>query len=294
MATAKDARPNLREKIDNRLAVWLLAFTLVVAVPLGMYQSLVNQAEQRSLREAQTLSTIISVFRTYYATNVAGRILGAGGAPVTLTENYHDTPGGVPIPATLSIELGVAIAKAAADDKFSMSFVSDSPFLNRKRPPPDDFQMDALKAFRADDKRANFSRLEKSSDVDRMRWAVPVRMLSACVVCHNAHLDSPVKTWKVGDVRGIQEVAVPLKSASVVETFWPLWLSLVFLLVSGAVVLRQFHLSNKRSSAAGDLARAASSRAVPNRSSASVTLTPAWSMLRRMPALARGWCGTAV
>ena len=260
MATAKDARPNLREKIDNRLAVWLLAFTLVVAVPLGMYQSLVNQAEQRSLREAQTLSTIISVFRTYYATNVAGRILGAGGAPVTLTENYHDTPGGVPIPATLSIELGVAIAKAAADDKFSMSFVSDSPFLNRKRPPPDEFQMDALKAFREDDKRANFSRLEKSSDVDRMRWAVPVRMLSACVACHNAHPDSPVKTWKVGDVRGIQEVAVPLKSTSVVQTFWPLGLSLVFLLVSGAVVLRQFHLSNKRSSAAGDLARAASSR----------------------------------
>ena len=61
MATAKDARPNLREKIDNRLAVWLLAFTLVVAVPLGMYQSLVNQAEQVSVLGAQAPSAQVSV-----------------------------------------------------------------------------------------------------------------------------------------------------------------------------------------------------------------------------------------
>jgi PAS domain S-box-containing protein len=33
-------------------------------------------------------------------------------------------------------------------------------------------------------------------------------MRKACVTCHNAHPDSPKRDWKVGDVRGIQEVSV--------------------------------------------------------------------------------------
>ena len=235
-----------RWRSQNLFVVWLLALTMVVAVPLGMYQSLVNQSEQRSLREAQTLSSVIAVFRAYYATNVAGRILGAGGAPITLTDKYHDLPGGLPIPATLSIELAGAIAKAAGENKFSMAFVSDAPFLNRKRAPADPFQMEALKAFRADSGLANFSRLEANADGERLRWAIPVKMLPACVACHNAHPDSPIKTWKVGDVRGIQEVAVPLKAANPVQTFWPLLLSLAFLMISGAAVYRQVRASNRR------------------------------------------------
>jgi class 3 adenylate cyclase len=33
-------------------------------------------------------------------------------------------------------------------------------------------------------------------------------MGEACVACHNTHPDSPKRDWKVGDVRGIQEVTV--------------------------------------------------------------------------------------
>ena len=36
-------------------------------------------------------------------------------------------------------------------------------------------------------------------------------MGQACVACHNMHPDSPIKTWKVGDVRGIQEIYVDLQ-----------------------------------------------------------------------------------
>jgi class 3 adenylate cyclase len=38
--------------------------------------------------------------------------------------------------------------------------------------------------------------------------ATPVRMSAACVACHNSHPDSPNTNWKVGDVRGIQEITV--------------------------------------------------------------------------------------
>ena len=43
---------------------------------------------------------------------------------------------------------------------------------------------------------------------DSVRLVAPVIMGAACVGCHNAHPESPKKDWKVGDVRGIQEVAI--------------------------------------------------------------------------------------
>ena len=36
-------------------------------------------------------------------------------------------------------------------------------------------------------------------------------MKKHCVTCHNQHKDSPYKFWKVGDVRGVLEVILPLE-----------------------------------------------------------------------------------
>lgn len=98
-----------RENTISRWTTLTLILTLVVVVPLGIYFSLDYQARKMSRDEAQSLTNVISIFRSYYATNVAGRIL-SGGGQVTLSENYHQIQDGVPIPATLSIELGAAIA----------------------------------------------------------------------------------------------------------------------------------------------------------------------------------------
>jgi adenylate cyclase len=41
-----------------------------------------------------------------------------------------------------------------------------------------------------------------------IRLISPVLMGAACVSCHNTHPESPKRDWKVGDVRGIQEISV--------------------------------------------------------------------------------------
>ena len=92
------------------LTILTLILTLAMVVPLGIYFSFDCQSRKMSQYESQSLKKIISIFRSYYATNVAGHIL-SGDGQVTLSENYHQIRGGVPIPATLSIELGAAIAK---------------------------------------------------------------------------------------------------------------------------------------------------------------------------------------
>ena len=41
-----------------------------------------------------------------------------------------------------------------------------------------------------------------------MRLVAPVVMGAPCVACHNSHPESPKRDWKVGDVRGLQEVTI--------------------------------------------------------------------------------------
>ncbi len=44
-------------------------------------------------------------------------------------------------------------------------------------------------------------------------------MAPACVTCHNAHPESPKHDWKVGDVRGIQEVIITQPFAANIFSF---------------------------------------------------------------------------
>jgi class 3 adenylate cyclase len=43
---------------------------------------------------------------------------------------------------------------------------------------------------------------------DRVRLVAPIIMGQTCVACHNTHPDSPKRDWKIGDVRGIQEISI--------------------------------------------------------------------------------------
>src|ERR1700722_3146517 len=69
---------------------------------------------------------------------------------------------------------------------------------------------------------------------DRVRLIAPVIMGPACVSCHNANPDSPKHDWKVGDVRGIQEVTITQPIATNIGSFK--FLILYFLLATAACV----------------------------------------------------------
>jgi class 3 adenylate cyclase len=85
--------------------------------------------------------------------------------------------------------------------------VSDFPFANRTPHTLDAFETDALHRLR-ENPRQVLSDVSSSLFSDRVRLVAPVIMGQACVNCHNAHPESPKRDWKVGDVRGIQEVTI--------------------------------------------------------------------------------------
>ena len=55
-----------------------------------------------------------------------------------MVHNYEDVPGAIPIPATLSLELGKVISEQ--QHNISYRFVSDYPFANRAPHPLDQFE----------------------------------------------------------------------------------------------------------------------------------------------------------
>jgi hypothetical protein len=116
---------------------------LLVFLPFAAWFTQSERAAKRAEGDARMLSDVVTAFRSYYAQNVAGRIQAANGGSITLTDHYRDVVGGVPIPATLSIELGELISRDNADG-VAMAFVSDAHFARRSRPALDAFQAEGL------------------------------------------------------------------------------------------------------------------------------------------------------
>jgi len=187
--------------------LWLLLVSLLL-LPVVIVRSLSAATVAQMQIQAEEVSTLASGIRAYYADNVISRLQAAEGKAV-YSENYRDVHGGIPIPATLSIELGALFDNAHADGRVSYEFLSDYPFAKRSSKPLDAFELEALQAFRKEPDLKIFTALDGNGlGRSSYRLATPILMRQACVTCHNTHPDSPRRDWKVGDVRGIQEVTV--------------------------------------------------------------------------------------
>ncbi|MER8834682.1 adenylate/guanylate cyclase domain-containing protein [Mesorhizobium sp. M0909] len=187
----------------------------LIGLPVAAWLDLRDLSERMLRRQASEISRIIDEMRGFYGSDVVGRVLQANGA-VTATHNYREVRGAIPIPATLSIELGKRIS--AHDGSVKYRFVSDLPFKGRAPHQLDVFERNAILALRANPKEPI---IEVSGSLfDRqVRAAAPVVMGQVCVTCHNSHPDSPKTDWKVGDVRGIQEISVNQPIAANILTF---------------------------------------------------------------------------
>jgi adenylate cyclase len=197
----KQSVENLRAR---GLVTGLLVAFLLLALPLAVWLDLTNLSEAALRRQASDLNSVITSVRGYYAINVVGRVLANPGS-TQVVHNYESVPGAIPIPATLSLELGKVIG--AQQDNINYRFVSDFPFRNRTPHELDAFERSSLESLRNN---SNQKIADTSTSIlsERVRLIAPVIMGAPCVSCHNNHPESSKKDWKVGDVRGIQEVVI--------------------------------------------------------------------------------------
>jgi adenylate cyclase len=225
--SARSAAADLRSRA---FLLALLVLGLLVGLPLAVWLDLSNLTDTALRRQAGDLNSVITSVRGYYAGNVVDRVLASPGA-TQVVHDYENIPGAIPIPATLSLELGRVLNEQQHD--ITYRFVSDYPFKNRAPHLLDEFERNALSTLRANPN-AQVSEASRSILTDRVRLITPVLMGAACVSCHNTHPGSPKRDWKVGDVRGIQEVSITQPIAVNLLSFK--YLLIYFVLIGAAGV----------------------------------------------------------
>ena len=193
----------------------IIVVVLLAGLPLSVWLDLRNLSETALRRQSEDVTALIAIIRGYYATNVVGRILAAPGH-VGIVHNYETIPGAIPIPATLSLELGKLISEQQSS--IAYRFVSDLPFKNRAPHALDPFEAKAIAELRRNPAQ-ELTDVSWAGLENRYRLIVPVLMGAACVACHNTHPDSPKTDWKTGDVRGIQEVTITRPVAQNIFSF---------------------------------------------------------------------------
>jgi len=234
MAVPDALRQNLAESRFGARLLVLLVLLMIACLPLAVWLDINSLSRDGLQRQAQDMSSLITSIRSYYATNVVGRVLAAHAegqsSNTTVSHNYANIPGAIPIPATLSLELGGVIKQQQAN--ISYRFISDLPFKNRATHPMDAFETAALATLRADSKQ-RVTNIAREGFNNIYRLVTPVIMAPACVACHNRHPESPKTDWKVGDVRGIQEVTITQPFARNALAFKYLLLYFFFVAIVG-------------------------------------------------------------
>lgn len=217
--------------------IWCLAIYGLISLALVVVQvkQIVEHTRYSTAREAAvSYSAALSTIRQYYSAEIVPRARSRG---VTTNHDYHQREGSIPLPATLTIELGERVSRSSEGGKFRL--YSAYPFPWRQSGGPhDDFEREALQAFAETADARTFVRVETRDGTDVLRFAEPVRMEQTCVDCHNSHPNSPRNDWRPGDVRGVQSVEIPMPMFGTLSNLpsYGLFASMVIAILGGFVM----------------------------------------------------------
>ena len=193
--------------IWGRYPVAILAILFLVssfAIFTHLQSLNVQLIEATAKQSASQYVSVLSQFRALYNAEVVQTALKSG---LKVTHDYHGKEGAIPLPATLSMLLGEQMGNKEMDVRTQLYSPYPYPTREKSGGLRDDFAAQAWTFLnKENNKNQPFIRIEEIDGVLNVRYAVADVMRPECVDCHNEHLDSPRKDWKLGDVRGVLEV----------------------------------------------------------------------------------------
>jgi len=174
---------------------------------------IVKSVNETNMKE-QGIATGINIvsqyktIRAYYTKNIVVPVKKNHAMKINFD---HATKGDtIPLPATMIHDLSKLVSESS--DGMELKLYSNYPFPNRASRQLDQFAKDALAHFDANANSEPFSRSEILQGKEVVRVAIPDFMVAdACVKCHNTRADTPKNDWKLGDIRGVLEVVVPME-----------------------------------------------------------------------------------
>lgn len=172
----------------------------ITFVPQIMKNSVISDAT----RSAELNVQQFKVLRKYYAGNVVKKVKESGHISVGI--EHKNDPNMIPLPATMIHDL----SKLMAENGTQLKLYSPFPFPNRTNRQNDKFSEDAWNAL-LEDSNSSFTKVEEIKGVQTVRVGVADTMVAqGCVDCHNNHPETPKNNWKLGELRGVLEINIPI------------------------------------------------------------------------------------
>ena len=212
----------IRHAISNALTGWLrllhertiLVLTIMFCAGVAGVLWQVSRLQSDlvasvTVQHAALYSQALAEFRTLYTSEVVERVRGHG---IDVTHDYATRARAIPLPATLSMRLGMSIGAHGSGAQTRLYSAYPFPWRHEEGGIKDAFGQAAWDALRQAPTKP-FYRFEEVQGRPSLRYAKADLMRSACVNCHNTHPASPKTNWKTGDVRGVLEVILPLDAA---------------------------------------------------------------------------------
>ena len=207
-AAVQDAAFRRRNSLEWRL-IAPVPLAIIAAIALAWIvvpRIIADNSTSAAIRASQQTAAQFKTIRAYYTENVVNKVVKSGAIKPGVDHKADDKT--IPLPATMIHDLSALLSEKDT----SVSLYSKYPFPNRKDRQLDSFQQQAWEFLNASPG-ATFSRNEVRNGKQIVRVAVADTMaVQACVTCHNTSATSPKTDWKVGDVRGVLEIASVIDS----------------------------------------------------------------------------------
>jgi hypothetical protein len=167
-----------------------------VAIPKLVISNMLETTKKSATQTTFQFKTL----RGYYNKNIIAKAKASGALRPAI--EHEGIANAIPLPATMIQDLSALLSK----EDTTLALYSPFPFKNRAKRKLDTFQQEAWNYFKGNPDGV-YSKTEKRGDATIMRVAVADKMVGeGCVSCHNSHVLSTKKDWKLGDVRGVLEV----------------------------------------------------------------------------------------
>lgn len=192
-------------KVLVLVATFFVGSIIVLAVFIVTLQT--QLIESSALESAKLYSDALSEFRTIYTSKVVKRV--KTHPDFEVTHDYDKKDYAIPLPATMSMELGRQIGEHLSGAETHLYSAYPFPWRVDSGGLNDEFRQKAWEALQANPDAPFFTFTQYKGRMV-LRYAKADLMRPDCVHCHNHHPDTPKTGWAVGDVRGVLEIIHPV------------------------------------------------------------------------------------
>jgi len=200
----------MSNSIISKIFISIILLVLIEIIVITQISSNITKSNlhEETVDYAKKTIKQYKEIREYYNDKVVSKI--TENSNINIDSKHKNIPNTIPLPATMFHDISENISKKLNGMKIKL--YSDYPFPNRANRSLDDFERSTIQRFRNNKSREPIVLQDTENGINVIRLAIADEMTSmTCVNCHNTRVDTPKDDWKLGDVRGVLEVVIPIE-----------------------------------------------------------------------------------